>query len=171
MSVVGFLTVFVGSAALATLGTGKTSAVHAPPNACTVLTVAEVSTAIGRPASGGTISTYDNPASTSASCQYTAAPLTVMVIVSQYASPAAAKQGFTDELTDTRGRDSDSQHTIDESGVGDAAFSFSMTVGAEMVGWTAVHGPRKISIAVLGKGAAAVTHDHLRTLMLGALAR
>jgi hypothetical protein len=116
------------------------------------------------------MSTYDNPKSNSASCQYMAAPLSVMVMLAQFDTPAAAQQAFSAELKNTRSADGDSQKTVDEAGVGDQAYSFTMTAGMEMQTITAVKGTRKISVVVMGKGSTGVPHGQIRTLMLAALA-
>jgi len=133
--------------------------VGAPPNSCKFVSVAEVTELIGKAVGGGQISLVDNPKSLTSSCAYTVAGRpTVMVLVADYPSAAAAKQEFVTE----RGNSKDNAA---ETGIGDGAFW--TTVGALSI--TAVQGQRLATIAIVG-GAPSL-HDRLHSLMVKALSR
>jgi hypothetical protein len=102
----------------------------APPNSCKFVSVAEVTELIGKPVGGGQISVVDNPKSLTSTCAYTVGGIpTVIVMVADYPSAAAAKQ----ELATEQANSNDNKT---ETGVGDAAFWTS--VGALQI--TAVEG-------------------------------
>jgi len=131
----------------------------APPNSCKFVSVAEVTELIGKPVGGGQISLVDNPKSLTSSCTYTVAGIpTVIVMVADYPSAAAAKQELATEL-------SNSKDNKTETGVGDGAFWTS--VGALQI--TAVQGQRLATIAVVG-GTPAL-HDRVHSLLVKALSR
>jgi hypothetical protein len=135
----------------------------APPNACALLTVAEVSAAVGKPVTGGTTSVVNDPQSISSNCGYQAGPLMIMVQVSQFPSAEAAKKEFADELGNA------TQHPVPETGVGDGAFT--TTIGPTIAGLMALRGPRIVGIAFVGPGAQSIPHDRVRALMVTALSR
>jgi hypothetical protein len=131
----------------------------APPDSCKFVTVAEVTELIGKPVGGGQVSVVDNPKSLTSSCMYTVNRMpTVIVMVAEYPSTAAAKQEFAGQL------DNATDHRA-EPGVGDNAF-WSSRDGLSI---TAVQGQRLATMAIVG-GTAAL-HDRLHSLMVKALAR
>jgi hypothetical protein len=134
---------------------------HTPPNACALVTVAEVSAAVGQSVIGGATPVAGNDPTT-ASCSYVAGPLALMVQVSQLPTLAAAKKQFADDHAASR-------TAAVESGVGDGAFS--AVSGTNSNGWEAIRGSRIVMIVVVGPGASAVSHDRMRGLMAAGLAR
>jgi hypothetical protein len=131
----------------------------APPNSCKFVSVAEVTELIGKPVGGGQISVVDNPKSLTSTCAYTVGGIpTVIVMVADYPSAAAAKQELATEQ-------SNSQDNKTETGVGDVAFWTS--VGAMQI--TAVQGQRLATIAVVG--GAPTLHDRVHSLIVKALSR
>jgi hypothetical protein len=145
---------------------GLLAASHAP-NACAVLTTAQVSAAIGKPVTGGTMSMVDNPKSVTASCVYQSGALMIIVMVGDYPTPAAAKKQLADDLANSKSHDDASQKTTAEPSVADGGFSVMMGSGATaMPSFAAVRGVREITIGLSGPG---VTVDQLRALTLTAL--
>ena len=144
------------------------SLAHAAPDACALLTVAELSAAVGQPVSGGNPS---HAADGGGQCMYGYGTLNqIGVELWQFPSVADAQKRFSAELKDSQAHDKGSQKTTVESGVGDKAFSTTGVVGTmKAVTWVAVRGSRFLHIVTLGQNA--VLHDRLRRLMLTALAR
>lgn len=136
-----------------------------PPNACALVTAEQLSAALGYPLIGGKISVYDNPQSTSASCSYSSATLSVIVMVDQQPSADAAKKQFAEEMKDSHSHDDANQKTTAVSGVGDAAYS----VAGPDVQLSAVRGARIVTIAAFGGAAKSVSPDRIRALMVKAL--
>ena len=169
MSMIGFsrLSLRVG---IAVIVVGGTPVARAAPNACALVTVAEVSTAIGRPVSGGTISVVDNPRSVTSNCPYKAGSLMINVMVSELPTAAAAQKQFAEDLKNSRNHDDENQKTTVEAGVGEGAY---MATGGDgvMVEFKVVGGSRIIDIGIIGQGAATVSRDRLRALILTALSR
>ena len=149
----------VATGALLT-GTLSVSARHrVAPNACKFVSVAEVTTLIGKTVGGGQMSIVDNPNSLTSSCTYTVTNIpTVIVMVGDYPSPAAAKQEFATEMAKSKSNAS-------EAGIGDAAF---WTPG-DAVSITALHRQRVATIAVVG--GAPTLHDRIHSLIATALSR
>jgi len=142
------------------------------PSACKFLTPALVSAALGKPVTGGTISTVDHAGATASSCLYSAGATMVVLLVDERGTAAAAMQEYHSQLDDSRSRDkdkqgaSDEQKTVLEAGLGDAAFSDDMTNGS-VLGITAVHGSRIFTIGVVG--AVSLPHERVRSLLQTAL--
>jgi hypothetical protein len=129
------------------------------PDACKFVSVAEVAALMGKPVGGGQMSMVDNPKSLTSTCTYTVAGIpTVIVLVGDYPSPAAAKQQFASQ------RDNAKDNTA-EAGIGDGAFLTS----ADALSITAVRGQRLATIAIIG--GAPTLHDQLHALMVTALSR
>lgn len=168
MSLFGFARPLFKSTVLAGIGIAGISVGHAAPNACALVTVAEVSAAVGQPVSGGKVSVVNAPQSMTSSCPYSAGSLMIQVRVSLYPSAGEAQKEFSDRLQNSRDHDDASQKTTAESGVGEGAYSATRSVPA-VAEWTAVHGPRIISIGILGQGATTVPRDRLRGFILAAL--
>ena len=147
------------------------SLAHAVPDACALLTVAEVSAAVGQTVSGG------NPSQTGdggGQCIYVYGTLKQMnqigVELWQFPSAAEAQKRFSDELKDSQAHDKGSHKTTVESGVGEGAFSATGDIASmKAVTWAAVRGSRFLHVVTLGQEA--VSHDRLRGLMLKALTR
>jgi hypothetical protein len=140
---------------------------HAPPNACSVLTTAQVSAAIGKPVSGGTMSIYNDPKSLTASCAYVSVGVTIMVVVGEYPTPAAAKKQFAEDLANSTSHDDPSQKTTAEPGVAEGGYSVITGSGTIVIPtFVAVRGVREITLVATGPG---VTVAQLRALTLTAL--
>ncbi|MGD0505920.1 MAG: hypothetical protein ABSD02_24665 [Steroidobacteraceae bacterium] len=163
----GFHPAMFAVAALSQLGA---SLAVGAPNACDFLSSADVTAAVGGAVTGGKISQVD-PTSGTASCMYTSAGLHIGVTVSQYPSADAARKQVANQLQDSRSGDGAGQKTSVEAGVGDAAFSSTMTEGMEMTVGVVAHGPVTVMIAITGKGAAAIAHDRFHALLAKAVSK
>jgi hypothetical protein len=142
-------------------------ATHVPPNACSVLTTAQVSAAIGKPVTGGTMSIYNDPKSVTASCAYMSEGVTILVLVGEYPTPAAAKKQLADDLANSKSHDDESQKTTAEPGAAEGGYSVIMGSGTTVIPtFGAVRGVREITITATGPG---VTVNQLRALTLTAL--
>jgi hypothetical protein len=144
------------------------SLAHAAPDACALLTVAELSAAVGQTVLGG------NPSHTGdggGQCMYGYGTLNQIGIeLWQFPSAADAQKRFSEELKDSKAHDKGSHKTTVESGVGDRAFSTTGVVGTmKAATWVSVRGSRVLHIVTLGENA--VPQDRLHRLMLAALAR
>ena len=150
-------------------GSGAIVARAAAPNSCSFVTPAAWSAVLSRPVTGGATSTVNDPSSTASSCLYQAGTMFITVQVNQLATDTAARKEYADQLDNSRGRDDrESQRTTVEAGIGDGAFSSAFADGSE-VEFTAIRGSRIVTFGLVGGGAAAVSHDRLRTLMQSAL--
>lgn len=158
MSLLGLSRAALSAAALTgALSIGGRS--KAAPDACKFVSVAEVTELLGKAVGGGQMSIVDNPKSLTSTCTYTVANIpTVIVLVGDYPSVAAAKQQFADEQAKSK------DNTV-EAGIGDGAFWTS----ADALSMTAVHGQRLATIAVVGDEPA--MHERLHALMVKALSR
>ena len=143
------------------------------PNACKFLTTAAVSTALGKPVTGGgTTSVVDHVGATMSSCMYMAGQAMVLLAVDERGTANVAMQAYHSELEDSRSNDktkkgaSDEQKTTLEDGIGDGAFSNDMTNGS-VTSMTAVNGSRLIKLGIIGAGP--LPHERVRTLMQAAL--
>jgi hypothetical protein len=128
------------------------------PNSCSFSTPAVVSAAIGQPVTGGTLSTVNDPSSSTSFCMYRAGTLIISLSVNQLASAAAARAEFDQEFRNSRGRDDDnpSQKTALISGLGDGAFYGADGPAIEVTG---LRGSYVITIGVAGNGATAVSQE------------
>lgn len=141
---------------------------HAAPNACALLTLAELSAAVGQPVLGG------NPSQTGdggGQCMYGYGNLSqIGVELFQLASPAAAQKKFADELKESQDADKGPHKTTVETGVGDGAFSASADMGTmKMVTWSAVRGSRVFHLVTMGQ--VPLLPGRMRGLMLKAVSR
>jgi hypothetical protein len=138
------------------------------PSACKFLTTAAVSAALGKPVTGGTISTVDHAGASESSCMYMAGPTMVLLSVDERGTTGAAMQEYQTQLDNSHIRDkdkqgaSDEQKTVLESGIGDGAFSDDLTDGS-VLSITAVHGSRVFTIGIMG--AASLPHEKVRNLI------
>ncbi len=141
-----------------------TSVARAAPNACGFVSIADVSAAIGGTVTGGKISQVD-PTSGTASCEYASGVLRVTVSVQQYPSAAEAQAEVAKQLKDSRAHDGPGQKTTVETGIGDAAFSSTLNEGIELAAAMASHASVTVLISIMGKGASAIPHDRIHTLL------
>jgi hypothetical protein len=102
---------------------------------------------------------------------YVSGALRISVTVHEYPSGAQARQEVANQLQDARGHDGPGQKTTVEAGVGDAAFSSTLSEGFEMSSAMSAHGPVTVLVGIVGKGAAAIPHDRLRALMARAASK
>lgn len=158
MLLLGLSRVAVSGAALAgIMSIGGRSGIA--PDACKFVSVAEVTELMGKPVGGGQMSIVDNPKSITSSCTYTVGGIpTVIVLVGDYPSPAAAKKQLA-TLQAT------SKDNTAESGLGDGGF---WTL-ADALSITAVQGQRLATIAIVG--GTQDMHDRLHSLLSKALSR
>jgi hypothetical protein len=94
----------------------------------------------------------------------------VVLIVDERGTAAAAMAAYRTQLPDSQSKSKDApgeQKTTPESGIGDGAYAEDRTDGS-MVGITAVHGTRVLSLGALGAGT--LPHEKLRNLMQTAVA-
>jgi hypothetical protein len=161
-------TSFIGARTVITvaavLGVSAGGIARAAPNACGFLSVADVAAVTGGTVTGGKISQLD-PTVGTASCMYTSGALQIGVIVHQYSSGAEAQKEVASQLKDSRAHDDAGQKTTVEAGVGDAAFSSTMSGGFEMSAAMSAHGPITVQITIVGKGSASIPHERLRALI------
>jgi hypothetical protein len=134
------------------------------PNACSFLTPALVSSALGKPVTGGNVSVVDHAGASASSCLYRAGMTMVIVSVDERGSAAAAMTEYNTQLDNSRGRDKEGQKTVLEPGLGEAAFS---GVDGPALDITAVHGSRVFQLGVVG--AQSFPHEQLRSLMQTAI--
>lgn len=145
---------------------GSFASAHPAPDACALLTLAELSAAIGQPVVGG------NPSHTGdggGQCMYRYGTMNqIGVELWQFPSAADAQKRFSDELKDAQANAS--YKTTVESGVGDRAFSTTGVMGTmKAVTWAAVQGSRFFHVITFGQDT--VPPDRVRGLMLKALTR
>lgn len=140
-----------------------------PPDACTFLTVDQVSAALGTPVtSGGKISTVDHVGATVSSCMWMAGRTIVVLAVDQRGTTDAATSAYRTQLADSQSKSkdtkgaSDEQRTTLESGIGEGAYAEDRSDGS-ILGLTAVHGTRVFTLAALD--APSLPHEKLRNLM------
>jgi hypothetical protein len=142
------------------------------PDSCKFLTPAVVSTALGKPVTGGTMSVVDHSGASASSCTYRAGMVMVLLSVDERGTPAAAMKEYKSQLDDSRGRDtekkgsSDEQKTVLEPGIGEGAFSDDMTNGS-VLAITAVHGSRIFQVGIVGAGS--ISHERVRALIQTAI--
>ena len=141
---------------------------HAVPDACAVLTLAELSAAVGQPVLGG------NPSQTGdggGQCMYGYGNVSqIGVELFQFPSAAEAQKKFASELKDSQDADTVSTKTTVESGVGDGAYLATRKMGTmTAVIWSAVRGSRVFHIVTLGQ--VPLLSDRMRGLMLKAISR
>ena len=136
------------------------------PDACALLTIAEVSAAVGRPVSGGAPSHTDDGGG---QCVYLYGTMNqIGVELWKFPSAAIAQKRFSDELKNAQ--HNASYKTTVESGVGNRAFLTTGVVGTmKAVTWAAVQGSRFLHVIAFSEDT--VPPDHLRGLMLKALPR
>jgi hypothetical protein len=158
---------------LITLSITATYTAHADaPSACKFLTPAAVSAALGKPVSGGIVSTVDHSGATASSCMYMAGATIVVLRVDERGTAGEATKEYGSQLDDSHAKDkdkkgsSDEQKTVLEAGIGEAAFSDDTTNGS-VRDITAVHGSRIFKLGLVG--GASVPHEQLRNLMLTAV--
>jgi hypothetical protein len=168
MSIIGFCRpLLLNGMVLAGFGVGGASLLRTPaPDACALLTLAELTAAVGQPVVGA------NPSSTGdggGQCMYGYGTMNqIGVELWQYPSAAAAQQRFADELKETQANTK--AKTTVESGIGEGAYSATSQMGTmQAVTWGAVHGSRFFHLITLG--GSQVPHDRLRALLLTALTR
>jgi hypothetical protein len=167
---VSILTVFrplLRTTVVAGIAIGALSAARPAPDACALLTVAELSAAFGKPVSAGTPGVADNG---SVQCMYSSGLDQFGVEIWQAPSAAEAQKKFSDELKDSRR--SPSKKTTVESGLGEGAFALTMDLSVmKVIGLSAVHGSRFVTIYAMSDRAVPLALDRLRGLMLKALSR
>ena len=144
------------------------------PDSCKFLTPAIVSTALGKPVTGGTVSMVDHSGASMSSCTYRAGMTLVLLSVDERGTAAAAMKEYNSQLADSRGRDTekkgspDEQKTVLEPGIGEGAFADDMTNGS-VLALTAVHGSRIFQVGIVG--ASSIPHERVRNLMQTAVSR
>jgi hypothetical protein len=149
MSIVALFGPLLKTTVVAGIVIGALSAARPVPDACALLTVAELSAAVGKPVSVGTPSVADNG---TVQCMYSFGGLD-QIGVEIWQAPSAAEA-----------------KTTVESGLGEGAFASTMDLGGmKAIGLSAVHGARFITISAISHHA--VPLDRLRGLMLKALSR
>ena len=167
MSIVTVFRPLLGTAVVAGIMIGTLSAAPKAPDACALLTVAELSAAVGKPVSAGTPSVAGD--GRTVQCMYSSGLDQFGVEIWQAPSAAEAQKKFSDELKDSRR--SPSKKTTVESGLGEGAFALTMDLGVmKGIGLSAVHGSRFVTIFSMSDHAA-VPLDRLRDLMLKAFSR
>jgi hypothetical protein len=146
---------------------GSLSVAYAAPNACALLSVAQVSAAVGSPVSppSPTVGGYG-----SAGCMYGyGTGINIGIDLYQFSSAAEAQKKFADELHG--GEDTAHYKRTVESGAGDGAFS-RVSISGGTFKWAtleALQGSRIVRIGALSNPA--VPLDRIRALMQTALAR
>jgi len=152
---------------LAGIAIGSLSVGYAAPDACALLTVAQVSAVVGRPVAPPSPTVGVDG---SVGCMYGYGTGTnIGVDLYQFLSAAMAQKKFSDELHG--GEDTAHYKRTVESGVGEGAFS-RVSISGGTFKWAtleALQGSRIVRIRVLSKPA--VPLDRIRALMLEALAR
>jgi hypothetical protein len=170
MSIVGFCRrPVLMTVVLAGLATGRPSVALAAPDACALLTAAELSAAVGQPLGPPAPSGLGDGGG---QCMYgyvNQIGSQIGIELWQLPSAAEAQKKFSSELNDSKDAIG-SQKPIAESGVGEGAFSkLGGLLSMKATEWMAVRGSRVVHIAIVA--ASVPTHDRLRALMLTALAR
>ena len=164
------LTVFhplLRTSVVAGIAFGALSAAPKAPDACALLTVAELSAAVGKPVSAGAPSVAGD--GRTGQCMYSSGLDQFGVELWQGPSAAEAQQKFSEELKDSRR--SPSKKTTVESGLGEGAFALTMDLGVmKGIGLSAIHGSRFVTIFAMSDHAT-VPLDRLRGLMLKAFSR
>jgi hypothetical protein len=163
-----FVRPLVSGILLVGMGGHHASLGHVPPNACALLTLAELSAAVGQPVLGG------NPSQTGdggGQCTYGYGNLSqIAVELFQFQSAAEAQKHLADELKDSQKDDKGSHKTVVETGVGDGAFSASADMAAmKAVTWSAVRGSKVFHLFTLGQ--VPLPPGRMRGLMLTAISR
>ena len=152
---------------VAGIAIGSLSVAYAAPNACALLTAAQVSAAVGSPVSP--------PSPTLGvdgfvGCVYGyGTGINIGIELYRFSSAAEAQKKFSDELHG--GEDTAHYKRTVESGVGEGAFS-RVSISGGTFKWAtleALQGSRIVRIGALSKPA--VPLDRIRALMLTALAR
>jgi hypothetical protein len=77
------------------------------PSACKFLTPAAVSAALGKPVSGGIVSTVDHPGATASSCMYMAGATIVVLRVDERGTAGEATKEYGSQLDDSHAKDKD----------------------------------------------------------------
>jgi hypothetical protein len=167
MSIVAFFRPLLRTTVVAGIVIGTLSAAPKAPDACALLTVAELSAAFGKAVSAGTPGVTDYG---SVLCTYSSGLDQFGVEIWQAPSAAEAQKKFYDELKDSRR--SPSKKTTVESGLGEGAFALTMDLSVmKVIGLSAVHGSRFVTIHAMSDRAVPLALDRLRGLMLKALSR
>jgi hypothetical protein len=142
------------------------------PGACTFLTTAVVSGALGKPVTGGNMSMVDHPGASKSTCTYMAGTTIVVLSVDERGSAAAAMQEYNTQLDNSCSRERDGaaggKKTVLEPGMGESAFSDTMVDGSELE-VTAVHGSRVFLLGIVGAGAGSLPHERVRSLVQAAI--
>ena len=155
-------------AVVAGIAIASLSVAHAAPDACALLTVAQISAAVGSPVSPPS-PTVGGDGSVGCMYGFGATGNNIGIDLYQFSSAAEAQKKFSEVLHG----EEDTAHykrTV-VSGVGEGAFS-RVSISGGMLKWTtleALQGSRIIRIGALSNPA--VPLDRLRALMLKALAR
>jgi hypothetical protein len=172
MSIVGFSRPLLSTFVAAAMAIGSLSVAHAAPDACAVLTAADVSSAVGHPV--GPPSRSENGEG-GGQCEYgfevsNQPSFNIFgVELYQFKSPADAQKWFSNHLNNSDDAIG-TQKPIPEPGVGDGAYSkFGVLASTKATEWVAVRGSRGIQISLVT--ANLPSHDRLRALMLTALSR
>jgi hypothetical protein len=146
---------------------------NSAPDACAVLTAAEVSAAVGQPVGPPTGGSQNGEGG--GQCEYGFEVSnqpgfnSFGVELYQFKSPAEAQKWFSSHLNNSDDAIG-TQKPILEPGVGDAAYSkLGVLASIKAAEWVAVRGSRRIQISVVT--AALPPHDRLRALVLAALSR
>jgi hypothetical protein len=149
MSIVGFCRrPVLMTVVLAGIATGRPSVALAAPDACALLTAAELSAAVGWPLGQPARSEAGDG---SGECMYgllTGGGLNQIAIeVWQFQSAAEAQKKFSNELNDSGPDAIGSQKKTPESGVGEGAFSKTGELASmKATEWMAVRGARVVQI-------------------------
>ena len=169
MSIAGFCRPLLMTIVLAGIAAGSPSVAYAAPDACALLTAAEVSAAVGQPL-GPPARGVLGDGSGGGQCMYAYGGMNQIAIeLWQFQSAAQAQQKFSNELKDSKDAIG-SQKPTTESGVGEGAFSKTgKLLSMAATEWMAVRGSRVVHIAVVAQSMP--SHDRLRELMLTALTR
>jgi hypothetical protein len=170
MSIVGFCRrPVLMTVVLAGIATGRPSVALAAPDACALLTAAELSAAVGQPLGPPAPSRLGDGGG---QCMYgyvNQIGSQIAIELWQLPSAAEAQKKFSNELKDSKDAIG-SQTPIAESRVGEGAFSkLGGFLSMKATEWMAVRGSRVIHIAIVAESVP--SHDRLRALMLTALAR
>jgi hypothetical protein len=168
MSFALFVRPLVSGILLAGVGARGMRPADAVPDACAVLTLAELSAAVGQPVLGG------NPSQTGdggGQCMYGYGNMNqIGVELFQFPSAAEAQKKFASELKYSQDDDQASHKTTVETGVGEGAFLETRKMGMmTAVSWSAVHGSRVFHLVTLGQ--VPLSDDRMRGLLLKAISR